>query len=400
MENKAQRSSNIELLRCVAMLMIVLHHIVCHCVNIQLTDRSSMQRMDNGLFIHPMFYKKLILLDTINTFGLIGNVIFILISGYFIIYKGNNIDVVKISKKLLLQLGFSAIFLTVASTICFWTMSDVFLDLIDIQFFNSMAWFVGYYYAVILIAALFLNDFLLKADRKKYMAFLAVCFAFIQFGWTGDLAEGLIPGLRTLLTGVFLYALGGAMRKYNLFSQIRTYVLFAVIAAAYFLVILSAYNTTEYEIENYIRSNSGDIFFQTIPVYSNYSIVVIVIGICVFEIFLRIRIPQSRFLNYLGQTTFMCYLIHDNGLFYSIWNTQDWITLLYHSPYRFLLNVCLWTLAVFLCGVAVYTLYTILAALFSKYKWILFKEQNLNICQNKSDCTVQRLNEKETTTLK
>lgn len=87
MENGKMRSSNIELLRNVAMLMIVSYHIVCHCVNVQLTDKGSMERLENGLFNQPVFYKKLMLLDTFNTFGIIGNVIFILISGYFMIEK-------------------------------------------------------------------------------------------------------------------------------------------------------------------------------------------------------------------------------------------------------------------------------------------------------------------------
>lgn len=119
MEKGKTRNSNIELLRSVAMLMIISFHIVCHCVNVQLTDRSSMERLGNGLFNYPVFYKKLMLLDMMDTFGIVGNVIFILISGYFMVQKGKNIDIVKISKKLLYQLGFASIVLTIASTVCF-----------------------------------------------------------------------------------------------------------------------------------------------------------------------------------------------------------------------------------------------------------------------------------------
>lgn len=119
MEKVKTRNSNIELLRSIAMLMIVLYHIVCHCVNVQLTDKSSMERLGNGLFNQPVFYKKLLLLDTFDTFGIIGNVIFILISGYFMVQKGRNIDIIKIAKKLLCQLGFASIILTIISTVCF-----------------------------------------------------------------------------------------------------------------------------------------------------------------------------------------------------------------------------------------------------------------------------------------
>lgn len=75
-EKKISRSSNIELLRVMAMFMIVLYHIVCHCVAIQLTDSESMNRMNNGFFNQPYFYKRLFLLIAISPFGQIGNAIF------------------------------------------------------------------------------------------------------------------------------------------------------------------------------------------------------------------------------------------------------------------------------------------------------------------------------------
>lgn len=76
---KKQRSSNFELLRIVAMFMIVLYHIYIHCISGQLTDGGT------GLFTTPQFSKKLTILALIAPMGMIGNHIFILISGYFIL---------------------------------------------------------------------------------------------------------------------------------------------------------------------------------------------------------------------------------------------------------------------------------------------------------------------------
>lgn len=378
MEKVKTRDSNIELLRSVAMLMIISFHIVYHCVNVQLTDKGSMERLGNGLFNQPLFYKKLVLLDMSDTFGIIGNVIFILVSGYFMVQKGKNIDIVKISKKLLCQLGFASVILTIASTVCFrMGGGNTFLNLVDIQVFNSMSWFAGYYYAVILIAVLFLNNFLERIDNKGYILFLAISFALTQFGWTGSLLEGLIPGLRVLLTGIFLYAFGGYLRRYDPLNKLRTYVIFLVIIITYFLVAISAYNNTENRIESYIRNKTEDIFLQNVSAFPNYSIIVIIIGVCLFEIFRRVHIPQNKFLNYLGQATFMVYLLHDNGFFYSIWDTQDWITLLYNYPYKFIVKLFIWSCYVFIFGVIIYTFYIILAELFNKYKWILFKKEKM-----------------------
>ena len=68
---KKSRSSNIELLRIAAMMMIILHHMVVHCIYVQLTDASSIARMNNGLFNHPFFYKKLLILASIVPSGVL-----------------------------------------------------------------------------------------------------------------------------------------------------------------------------------------------------------------------------------------------------------------------------------------------------------------------------------------
>ena len=54
------RSSNIELLRILAMFMIIIFHISDHCVKVQLTDTASMLRMNNGpvSYTHLDVYKR------------------------------------------------------------------------------------------------------------------------------------------------------------------------------------------------------------------------------------------------------------------------------------------------------------------------------------------------------
>lgn len=87
MESKIKekvRSSNIELLRIVAMFMIVTYHIVVHCVDVQLTSSDPSGVAAYGFFDHPVFYKRILILNTIMTFGIVGNAIFILILGYFL----------------------------------------------------------------------------------------------------------------------------------------------------------------------------------------------------------------------------------------------------------------------------------------------------------------------------
>ena len=103
MENKNGRQSNIELLRIIAMLMIISYHIIIHCVNIQLTNTVSIERLQNGWFNTPDFYNQLLMLALMMPLGLVGNAIFIMISGYFL--ADREIDMLKVSKKLLSQLN-------------------------------------------------------------------------------------------------------------------------------------------------------------------------------------------------------------------------------------------------------------------------------------------------------
>ena len=44
------RSSNIEVLRIVAMFMIIIYHITFHTIIVQLTDLKSIESMNNGCF--------------------------------------------------------------------------------------------------------------------------------------------------------------------------------------------------------------------------------------------------------------------------------------------------------------------------------------------------------------
>ncbi len=379
--NKKTRSSNIELLRIVAMLMIISYHIILHCVNVQLVNLTSIEKLQNGWFNNPMFYKEMLVLALFMPFGLVGNAIFILISGYFL--SDRDIDMLKISKKLLSQLFFAAITLVLSSSIFISYVSEDELtqnlfSYIKIQYFNKMSWFVGYYFIIMLVAFSFLNRFLASLDRKKYLGFLFTILAISQLSWSGALLDDLAKGLRTVVIGIFLYALGGYIKRYNPFEKFRGYVLVLTIIGTNCLIGISYHNTAIGKIQayNYNLNVPGTIevpFTQSIPKFDNYSIVVVIIGVCIFELFRRLRLPELKVLNLIAQSTFMIYLLHDNGFAYSIWQTQDWITLLYNDLGGFLLQLCIWTLGVFGIGLIAYWVFIALKAMVKKNKWLYIK---------------------------
>lgn len=81
MTEKKTRNSNIELLRIVAMLMIIVYHINQHCVRTNL--------ITSPLFCEPLIYKSLLIPQLIEPLGIIGNGVFILISGFFMVKSRN-----------------------------------------------------------------------------------------------------------------------------------------------------------------------------------------------------------------------------------------------------------------------------------------------------------------------
>ena len=361
-----QRRSNLELLRIVAMLMIIAFHIYWHCVSGQLTDPDSMERMGNGLFSVPLFYKKLLLLTVFSSFGRAANVVFMTLTGYFMVAKGREIRLIPIAKKLLLEQGYAAVLLLITSLLVFRRNPDSCTTLTEINLFNSMSWYVGYYFLVMLLARLCLNRYLEKLERKQYRLFLFALLCMTQFKWIIKLLNGVTGNLVILVTGVFLYSLGGYIRRYQPFARVRTWAIFGVIAGIYALLFLSTYAGVQDRIQDYYREASTDPFIQYIPNVGDNSIVAILLGLSLFELFRRIKMPCCRGINYLGGATFMIYLFHDNSFFYSLWDKQDWITLLCMHPIGFLLRYGIWTVRTFVYGLIAYLGYRLLCRLCRK----------------------------------
>nr|MCR5580600.1 acyltransferase family protein [Pseudobutyrivibrio sp.] len=314
MNNKLQRSSNIELLRIIAMFMIIIYHIIIHCVNVQLVNVSSIEALENGWFNNPLYYRQLLYLSLCMPLGLVGNSIFIMISGYFLVDK--DVDILKVSKKLLSQLLFAAVALVLISAAFIHNNEDItsvqyLFSYIKIQYFNKMSWFVGYYFIIMLVAYMFLNKFLAKLDYKKYLSFLLAILAVSQLSWSGSLLDDLASGLRTVMVGVFFYAFGGFIKKYNPFARVRGYVFFLIIALTNLIIGISYHNNVLGKIESYYfnlaeaeldpAAMTDMDFIQSIPKFQNYSIVVVILGICLFEIFRRIKLPTIKPINFIAQ---------------------------------------------------------------------------------------------------
>lgn len=352
------RSSNIELLRILAIIMIILHHITLHCFNYQLTLHGK------GVFFNnPLFYKKLLVPQTFLSLGKIGNIIFILISGYFLINK--KINVVKQIKKILYQIIFVIPILVIISYLYYKFFSHNFIGIQNFYSFNTDYWFIGFYIGIIIFADLFLNKFLNKLDKTQYMYFLLVMFSIISIAFTRNIISDISNGLVIFFSGIFVYSLGGFIKIYNPFKNVRIITFIFAIILSFVLIWISFYNNTLVNINN-AKNNTTEVFHQSLNSLEEYSIFCIIIGISLFEIFKRIKIKNSRIINYIASSTFMIYLIHDNNFVRKIWRESDWVRTCYTNILRYILEHILFVTLIIIIGVIAFSLYNFTTKLLSK----------------------------------
>ena len=367
------RESNFELLRIVAMILIIAYHLTAHGVLYQL---------DDSVYSNPVFYNRLFIFQVIMSFGSIANASFFLISGYYMAGReGKTVDLTKIGKRLILQLVFGAVILSLGSMIFYKIQGSKIptpVNLIDIRYVNDWVWFIGYYFIVIVIGAIFLNDRLRKMDRDHYRRLLVVLFLIVSLLFTSKLLENLMDNLNIVAGGIFFYALGGYIRKYNPFEKLRAWVLAAIPVAILALLYLSYYNNTTTKIAQYLEdvgirqlAGSGiDTFKQPVFGITDTGIITIVMAVTIFEITRRINIGSIKPINYIARTTFMIYIIHDNEFWYDIWGLTKWVDMFYYTPRIFAVNYLKWIAIMFVIGAASYLLYALACKACNKLKFL------------------------------
>ena len=368
---KTKRQSNMELLRIFAMLLIILFHI-------QLHGSQPLITSENGYFNQPIIYLRLLIFEIGVPLGTFGNGLFIMISGYFM-NTNDHIDTGKIAKKLLLQLGFAVGVLLIANAVWVTFLKNETLSLakITIKEFNSGWWFIGYYFSIIILAKIFLNGFTAKLTRNQFKSLLLTILAVSQFGWSGSLLDGLASGLRNLSIGVFYFLMGGYISRYNPFKNLKSYTFFLAIAASYLVKFLSQYNIVSQSINEFIKSNSVGLlnFRQSVQDRYNYEITAVIIVICIFELFIRLNIPYNAAINYIGKSTLIIYLIHENSFFQMFYKNDDWLESLSASTLLYCLKWFKWAAIAFAVGLAAYCLYTLLGKLLPRMRsWFVVQE--------------------------
>ncbi len=332
MQNNLTRKSNFELLRIVAMFLIVLHHLVYHGVMQNTKGASYSSLWHSGSDMNQLF--------TCIFFpgGEVGIALFFMISGFFLIKS----DSIKLKKVVLQTLFYSVftvlVFFSISLLVHFYNFDNPY-NYIDSKtlskniIFNLFAplrsgqfWFVSAYILLILVKPLY-NNFLNKLNKKGFIAFLAVLFIFgLLFSRYFNLVLGYTQA-------AFYYALGACYKtflsdKKKTISRGGRLFVFAII-----MWILYAFIRYERQIMT-LNGFEGELC-KTLMSLIPSCVCVALISIALFKLFANLNIGYNKIINTIAATTFGIYLLHE-GFFTRpvLWDKVVGVyPNLYESPY-------------------------------------------------------------------
>lgn len=293
------RQSNLELLRIISMILILMSH----CDDIF------------GLF--ELYSTSLglakIVTDFLHIGGQIGVGCFVLISGYFMVEQD-------ISLSKLLKLAGEVWFYTIGIWVV-WGVHNVIEGYISIKecileakyaFFPilfSHYWFVTAY-VILMILSPFLNKLIYALDRQYYKRFLSVLlivFVLLK-GGVPYIFSGMAEG--RLMPVLVMYFIAGYIRRFGKIEGGNSSGNFVIAIVTYLLLFGTFYLFTYLGIKFNNQSLINYIYFYR----GLNSPFVVVICINLFVGFLKIQIPYSKVINAIASCTFGVYLLHSNKL--------------------------------------------------------------------------------------
>lgn len=297
---KKTRASNIELLRIIAMCLIIFHHMA---LNTGIVDGYTL----NGNMIFGIIG---------GIGGKIGVVIYVLITGYFSINKD-------FSFKKVFILWLQIFCYSVGFMIVFRITGIEKLNKVDtIKTFFPLAynqyWFITVYLYLILLTP-FINKFLnslTKGNYNKLLLILTIIFVLIP---TIFYSNGLIGSAQTpigILLFIYVYILGAYIRLYGIkFFENKKLRNMLLICLGYIIVLVIVLVGKKLEQKNIFWSNLFAYYREM------NSIFILIPSIALFYVFKEWKLKYNRLINYFASISFAVYLVHEsNFMRYRLWH--------------------------------------------------------------------------------
>ena len=361
------RQSNFELLRIVAILFIILHHIAVHG-----------NWGNGGVFFPDELTFNAFFLQTILPLGKIGVNLFVLISGYFLI------ESTKDTWPKIVRLWLEMLFYSIVISIAF-----IFIDNREftareiVSIFTpilSNTWWFASTYILLFALSPFINRMIRGCDEVMHLKLivgLVILWVIIPF------LINIWLELSNLCWFITLYIIAAYIRLYpGRFRMIsRNYLLVAFVFFTVLMIIaywidVSGFYSEFWSIYNPIDHNN----MQNSPF-------ALIISICIFLAFRGWDIGYHKIVNIIAGTIFGIYLIHDHPLVRG-WIYSDVFDCLGHTGSEYLVPyVFMMMTAIFIsCMVIEFVRKTIMDKMILKN----LDEKILRL-HEKVDCVITRI---------
>ena len=275
-----QRQSNIELLRIVAMFLVLVVHADFMALGEPTFDEMNTQPLPSVIRVF------------IQSCAIVCVNVFVLISGWFGIRPN-----VRSVSKFLFQCFFFLLFLCLISLFGIgWGKLSV-----DYLFMKGDYWFVMAYLGLLIIAPL-MNAFIEKASKKQMLVFL-LCFYIFQtlYGWVIFSADFIMNGYSTF-SFIGLYMLGRYVRlypsKFTTLSSLKSLGIYFSINI--FLTIISVLLLL-FDQAYYLQK----VVMSYVNPFTILASLYLLLG------FVKMQFT-SNFINWIAASSFAVYLLHCN----------------------------------------------------------------------------------------
>lgn len=292
-----ERNSSVEILRIFAMVLICL----CHAV--PTSPYPSAEAVNPFIGATPTANVGYFLADCMGAAGLIGDVIFIVCSSYFLL-ESKRVKVSKLAQMILNVLIISLIFMAVILIMGFkLTANEIVRQIFPTIFQNN--WFISYYIVFYLIHPL-LNKVISMLDKKALgiaAALLFVeCFIFL-------FVQAEAPGINKLMCFVAIYFIVAYFKYYGTaFTQskrLNITVLVSSIVLYYVMRLMVNYIGIKYYGEG-----------EYCPLFALFHInnpIILAFSLSLFNLANRQKFV-SKPINFTASLSLLFYLIHHNNL--------------------------------------------------------------------------------------
>jgi hypothetical protein len=276
---KKLRDSNMELLRIVAMLLVMTVHA---------SYRALPRPDDMAVAIHPL--SVFLQLSTI-CFTVIGVDVFVMLSGWY----GIRPRVLRLGELLFQILFFGLLCLGIEYAVSGQVPPKAVTSVLILN--DDNYWFVKTYLALYLLAPV-LNAFVEIASRRQFEQVLIGLFGFqFVFGWVFDATTWLRAGY-SLPSFVCLYLLARYMRVHRpWFTQFNLKTDLAVYLGSSAFLAVSTFTLRHFNL-------GGFLYFYNSPL--------VILGAAYLLLFFSKLSFQSRLVNWIAVSALAIYLLHSN----------------------------------------------------------------------------------------